>query len=93
MSQESKKATDHDEIRAWVEARKGVPATVKGTERAVEESGILRIAFPEYSEESSLDQITWEEFFHKFEESKLAFLYQEQTKEGAQSRFFKFVRR
>ncbi len=93
MPQESKKTTDHEEIRSWVEARKGVPATVKGTERAGEESGILRIAFPEYSADENLEQISWDEFFHKFEESKLAFLYQEETKGGGESRFFKFVRR
>jgi hypothetical protein len=39
------------------------------------------------------EEITWEEFFDKFEEKKFAFLYQETTREGKPSRFFKFVAR
>jgi hypothetical protein len=35
----------------------------------------------------------WEEFFEKFEEAGLAFLYQDTLKSGEQSRFFKFVQR
>jgi len=31
MAGETKITTDHDEIRRWVEARGGKPATVKGT--------------------------------------------------------------
>ena len=33
------------------------------------------------------------DFFEKFEEAKLAFLYQEEKKSGEESRFFKFVKR
>ncbi len=94
MSGESKKTTDHETVKKWAEERKGRPATVKSTERKGEEAGILRIHFPQYSgKEESLEEITWEEFFDKFEESNLAFLYQEETKEGKESRFFKLVRR
>jgi hypothetical protein len=89
----SKITTDHDEIRKWVEARQGSPASVKGTERGDDEAGLLRIDFPGYSGEGSLEHISWEEFFDKFEESRLAFLYQEETKQGGQSRFFKLVSR
>ena len=90
---ESKETTDHGTIRKWAEERKGVPATVKETSRGDEEAGILRISFPGYGDESSLKEISWDDFFKKFEESKLAFLYQEKTKEGDLSRFFKFVSR
>jgi hypothetical protein len=93
MGHESKKTIDHETIKKWAEQRGGRPATVKGTEGKGEEAGILRIHFPEYSEEKSLEEISWDEFFDKFEESDLAFLYQEELKEGGQSRFFKFVRR
>lgn len=92
MSSESKTTTDHDEIRKWVEERKGKPATVKRTGSS-SDPGILRIDFPGYSGEESLEEISWEEFFRQFEESKLAFLYQEETKDGKQSRFSKFVSR
>ena len=55
--------------------------------------GILRIDFPGYSGEGSLDEISWDDFFEKFDEKKLAFLYQDKTAAGKTSRFFKFVER
>ena len=39
------------------------------------------------------EEIPWEEFFMKFEESGLAFLHQDMTSDGKVSRFHKFVRR
>ncbi len=92
MAGESKRTTDHNEIRRWVEERGGKPATVKRT-GGKDEAGILRINFPGYSGEESLEEISWDEFFRKFDEKKLAFLYQDKTSEGKESRFFKFVSR
>jgi hypothetical protein len=86
----SKLTTNHDKIRNWVEERGGQPSTVKDTDHGV---GILRIDFPGYSGEDSLEHISWDDFFQKFEENDLAFLYQEQTSDGKQSRFNKFVSR
>jgi len=83
---EARVTTDHDEIREWVEERGGHPAKVKGTE-------LLRIDYPGFSGEDSLTEITWETFFEAFEENNLAFLYQEETKDGKQSRFSKLVDR
>jgi hypothetical protein len=92
---EGKTTTDHDEIREWAEQRGGVPATVKGTERGGkrkgEEAGILRLDFEPRDE--ALEEISWEEFFEKFDKEKLAFLYQEETADGSTSRFHKFVNR
>ncbi|WP_353719505.1 hypothetical protein [Dyadobacter sp. 676] len=82
---------DHDTIRAWVEQRGGVPSIVKGTGKKKDGDGILRIDFPGYSGEDSLEEISWDEFFRKFDESKLEFLYQEKTADGKESRFNKFV--
>lgn len=92
MAGETKRTTDHDTIRQWVEEREGRPATVKATGDE-EEPGVLRIDFPGYSGEESLEEISWEAFFEKFEEKELAFLYQEEMRDGEESRFFKFVRR
>jgi hypothetical protein len=89
---EAKKTTDHNVIRKWVEERGGSPATVKGTGTKGEHAGLLRIDFPGYSGEGSLEKISWEEFFEKFEESRLAFLYQEDA-HGKVSRFNKLVSR
>ncbi|PSL22869.1 hypothetical protein [Dyadobacter jiangsuensis] len=82
---------DHDTIRAWVEKRGGVPSVVKGTGKKNEGDGILRIDFPGYSGEDSLQEISWDEFFEKFDESNLEFLYQEKTADGKESRFNKFI--
>ena len=83
---EAKVTTDHEEIREWVEERGGHPAQVKGTE-------LLRIDYPGFSGEQRLEEISWDEFFKAFEEKNLAFLYQENTKDGKQSRFSKIVDR
>ena len=83
---------DHQKIREWVEARGGVPATVKGS-GGDEPAGILRIDFPGYAGKATLEKISWEAFFHKFEDRQLAFLYQEKTAAGPPSRFWKLVER
>lgn len=87
---ESKTTTDHNKIKKWAEERDGKPALVKGTEDSNKGGGILRINFPGGAEDS-LENISWEEFFEIFDERDLEFLYQEQTKDGGESRFFKFV--
>src|SRR5918998_447825 len=85
-----KTTTDHDEIRKWVEKRGGTPTVVKGTE-GKDGEGILRIDFAEPDEK--LEEIPWDEFFKTFEDRKLAFLHQDKTADGKESRFFKFVKR
>ncbi|HEY0430717.1 MAG TPA: hypothetical protein VGC61_02830 [Pyrinomonadaceae bacterium] len=88
----AKTTTDHNEIRGWVEERGGQPARVKGTENR-QGTGVLRIDYPGFSGEDTLETITWEEFFEAFEDNNLAFLYQEETKDGAESRFSKLIER
>jgi hypothetical protein len=88
-SRQASTTTDREEIRNWVEERGGHPATVRGTERDSEHAGLLRIDFPGFSGGETLEAIDWDEFFEKFEESNLAFLYD--SKPG--SRFNKFVSR
>ena len=83
--------TDHSQIRRWAEKRGGHPATVKGTSRGG--AGLLRIDFPGYRGEQSLKEISWDDFFEKFDDEKLAFLYQDKTSSGRTSRFFKLVDR
>jgi hypothetical protein len=81
---------DHDEIRRWAEERGGKPAHVKKTGSA-DDIGILRIDFPGYSGEGSLEPISWEDFFRKFDERGLALVYQEETAGGQKSNFNKLV--
>lgn len=84
----AQQTTDHEKIRAWIEARKGRPSTVASKDG---KNGILRIDFREKDED--LTEIQWEDFFRIFEESKLAFLFQEETASGEKSRFNKFIER
>lgn len=56
-------------------------------------SGVLLIDYPGYSGTETLETISWDEFFQGFEENKLAFLYQDETKAGDESRFSKPINR
>lgn len=91
----SKRTTDHEQIRRWVEARNGKPARVHGT-GTNDETSLLRIDFPEEHDEEddeNLEEISWDEFFESFDQKRLAFLYQERTAGGEPSRFNRFVYR
>lgn len=92
MTSKSQTTTDHEEIRRWVEEHSGKPATVKGTERG-DDAGVLRIDFPGGAGEDRLEHISWDDWFAKFEDSGLAFLYQEEKASGEDSTFFKLVSR
>ena len=87
---EAKTTTDHNLIRKWAEARGAKPASVEGTGRKGE-PGVLRLDFDPKDKE--LNEISWADFFEKFEKEKLAFLYQARTADGSVSRFHKFVQR
>jgi hypothetical protein len=85
-----KTTTDHKEIRHWIEERGGVPTAVEGTGKG-RKPGVLRVDFD--PKDSELKEVSWDDFFRKFEKEKLAFLYQDKTKDGSVSRFHKFVQR
>ncbi len=91
---EARTTTDHETIREWVEDRGGKPGAVKSTHRSGD-PGILRIMFPKapHADDESLEEISWDEFFDKFDEAGLAFLYEETTADGEKSLFNKLVSR
>lgn len=88
MSATTQKTTNHEVIRLWCEDRGGVPAAVGQTHDSGD-VGILRIHFPGQGSGDQLDEIPWEDFFDKFEEAQLAFLYEVRTETGELSRFSK----
>ena len=91
---DARKTTDHDEIRQWVEQRNGKPTSIAGTSRGDEDVGLVAIDFAEDGDDDeSLEAISWDEFFEKFEQKQLAFLYQEQKANGEPSTFNKLVSR
>lgn len=54
---------------------------------------MLRIDMPGYTGADKLASISWDEWFEKFDEKNLAFLYQDQTAGGQKSNFNKLVGR
>jgi hypothetical protein len=90
-SAHSQTTTDREQIRNWAEERGAHPACVKGT-GGKDDVGMIRLDFPGYSGEK-LQEISWDEFFEKFDEGNLALLYQEETASGQKSNFNKLVSR
>ena len=84
--------TDREEIRRWAEERGGRPSCVRGT-GGESDVGMIRIDFPGYSGEGSLEEISWDEWFDKFDERNLALLVQDETARGQKSNFNKLVSR
>lgn len=91
---EAKITTDHDEIRKWAEERGGRPAVVSST-RGKGGTGILRLEFPgaPNADDEALEEISWQEFFEKFDEADLALLHQDMTADGKKSNFNKLIGR
>jgi len=92
MPSRSHTTTDHDEIRSWVEEHGGRPATVRDTGDE-SEPGVLRIDFPGGAGADQLEEISWDAWFEKFDDSGLALLYQEEKASGEDSTFAKLVSR
>jgi hypothetical protein len=88
----TKRTTDHGTIREWVERRGGTPASVRDSDYD-DEDGVLHIDFPGGGGEESLEHISWDEWFRKFDEEELCFLYQEERASGESSTFFKLLSR
>jgi hypothetical protein len=78
---------DHDVIRRWAEERGATPATVPGTEHDGH-PGVLRFDFPGYGGQD-LQHISWEDWFRAFDARRLRFIFQEHTKDGTPSNFFR----
>lgn len=76
----AKTTTDHNAIRKWAEGKGGKPAAVKRTHKG-DDVGVVRIMFPDAprSEHENLVEISWDEFFQQFEDSKLALLYEDDS--------------
>jgi hypothetical protein len=71
---------------SWAEEKGARPVMVRGT-------GILRLDFPGPSGDESFEPISWDEFFERFEQSELAFIYQNTSGTRRNSTFNKLVHR
>jgi len=54
---------------------------------------MIRLDFPGYTGADSLEEISWDDFFGKFDEQGLALLYQDTTARGQKSNFNKLIAR
>jgi hypothetical protein len=88
----SRVLTDHDEIRRWAEERGAKPSAVRRT-HSDDNTGIIRLDFPGYSGEDSLEEIEWDEWFDDFDDRNLALIVQDETANGQTSNFNKLVSR
>lgn len=61
---------DHDEIRTWVENNNGTPVIIFREKNSDEE--LLAIKF---SDEEKGENISWQEFFERFDDASLALRY------------------
>jgi ferritin-like metal-binding protein YciE len=84
--------TDREQIRQWAEERGGTPACVRGT-GGKGDIGMLRIDFPGFSGEDTLEPISWDDWFEKFDERRLALIVQDKTAKGQKSNFNKLIAR
>lgn len=80
---------DHDRIRSWAQERGAQPATVPGTEHG-DHLGVLRFDFPGYGG-GDLAEVSWDEWFDTFDKRDLEFIFQEHTRDGSQSNFFRLT--
>ncbi len=91
MAETIRATTDHEEIRQWVEKHGGRPAITKKTGIG-EDDGVLMLEFPDEETGKELQEISWEDFFDKFEEDNLALLYKDMEDETGRH-FHQLVRR
>jgi hypothetical protein len=83
---------NHEEIKHWAEERDGVPAVPKTNDVSSKTPQGLYIDFLDNGENKEMKQISWNEFFEKFEEKDLAFVYKDKVELGAENKEYSFVK-
>jgi hypothetical protein len=97
MEEDMKATVDHEEIRSWIESHGGRPEIME-TNPGITDP-ILRINFPGPQDENLLPDaaleksVSWEKFFHHFDDMNLAFLYQEEPRTTDLSLAYRFIKR
>jgi hypothetical protein len=80
---------DRRTIQQWAESRDATPATVPGADHDGR-PGVLRLDLPGYGGEG-LTRVSWDDWFRAFDDRELEFVYQESTKDGSPSDFFRLT--
>jgi hypothetical protein len=96
MTTDLNMTVDHQEIISWVSRRQGAPALTARAQGG-QPAGTLLIRFPRHvvprTNGIKASEISWEEFFERFDRDNLALLYQEQTTSGRLSYFSRLIER
>ncbi len=90
MFAQGKITTDRQTIKEWTKARKGWPALIRKMTAAGVEIA-LSIVFPGYEADEIVCRLTWDEFFDKFDQLKLVFVYEEDDRNHKLSYCYAFV--
>ena len=89
MFAQGKATTDPSLIKKLAEARRASPAII----RKVTNDGIemvLSFLFPDIKIDEVATRLTWEEFFEKFDQQRLVFVYDDSERSQNASRYFTF---
>lgn len=76
-------------IRRWAEERGARPAAA--TRGPDGRPRVLTFDFPQGGREEGLEEISWDEWIRTFQDRDLIFVFQESTRDGRQSNFFRLV--
>lgn len=87
----SARTVDHRRIRQWADDRKGRPVAVKYA--GTDPTATLRFEFGDRRVDPDVDELTWTDFFERFEDLRLAFVHERRGPAGERGEFHKFVPR
>lgn len=89
-----RRTINHEEIRSWVQEHGGQPRALRTTDG---DFAIVRFDYRDALQSSAssvpLEPISWDEFFHQFEDRRLAFVYEENAESGQENKLSKLVGR
>jgi hypothetical protein len=93
MSSRPKSTTSLEEIRQWAESRGGYPAIARRDDGGGADSVEIVFSGVDTDEDDKPEEISWDEFYRRFSQANLKFVYQEKTPSGKLSHLWKFVDR
>lgn len=93
MTNDIEQTIDHSRIRKRIESRNGRLVRIENRTTPVEGKGVIQVIFSDTLLEEQYVQVSWEEFFTRFDQAHLAFVYERCGAEDVTNRFYKFVNR
>lgn len=91
MIENARVTRNHNKIRKWVEEHGGIPAYTAEKITPDEQEKVLRIIFKNEKNSEKIIVMNWNDFFTKFDQANLAFLYSDDLENGNKTNYYKFV--